>query len=308
MKKVQLNTYTTYDYFYDKIYNCDDLELIGSDKKAYGIINKLIKVRKTSVDKNLYDPNNIVVHKADISLNNLSSFVGLYFVSGTGFDISEEIQTVKDCLKDEVFEFELGDTLFLEPDNWFFVIPAIEPDHQYDIIVFRDILIHALNNYKPIHLENGKLVYNSPKDFDPINYVLGNLGLVIPRYVVERIFILLNIVDYNVDNVLSTKFASFDLYFLQLVAIYKYLQKVYGWNTSELKKYLLQLTIDIKYPSILFGADYKFLNTNRKVLKYVEEIANVNDEIKNSFIDFSILLYDTCNLSNPKSNIKLVKK
>lgn len=303
MKKVQLNTYTTYDYFYDKIYNCDDLELISSDKKAYEIINKLIKVKETSVDKNLYDPNNIVVHKADICLNNLSSFIGLYFVSGTGFDISKEIQTVKDCLEDDVKEFNLSDTLLLEPENWFLIVPAIEPNHQYDIIVFNDILLSALNNYKPIHLENGKLS-KSYKDFDANNFVLGNLGVVIPRYIVERI---LNLSDIVVDrlNLLSTRFDC-DLYFLQLVAYYKYLQKAYNWNAANTKKFLLRFMIDLTCPSILFDVDYKDLIEHRKILKFTEEITKVDDEIKKSFIEYSIVLYEARNLST--NNIELVKK
>ena len=34
LKKVCLNPLIVYDFFYEKIKNCDDLELIGSDKKA----------------------------------------------------------------------------------------------------------------------------------------------------------------------------------------------------------------------------------------------------------------------------------
>lgn len=302
--KIQLNTLTTYDFLYDKFYNCNDLELIDNDKKAYGIINKLIKVKEIRVDKNLYDSNNIVVHKADISLNNLSSFLGMYFVSGTGFDISKEIQITKDQLKNNASDIDLTDVYLLEPDKWLLVIPAIEPDHQYDIVIFRDILVHVLGNYKPFHTENGKLVIKSIKDFDVNNFVFGNLGLEIPYYINERIFNLLNIIDYN-KFILSTSF-KYDLYFLQLVAIYKYLQKVNGWDTSELKKYMIQLTIDVKYPSIITSdVDYKLLNRQRKIVKAVEEIANVDDEIKKSFIDFSILLYDIYNRNISKNNIKI---
>lgn len=305
MKKVYLNPLTLYDFLYEKIYDCSDLELIGKDKKAYDIINKLIKIREISVDKNIYDPNNIVVHKADVNISDSSIFLGLYFITGTGFDISEEIQTVKDCLKDDIAEFDLTDTLLLEPDNWFLIVPAIEPNHYYDIIVFVDLLVNALDNYKPIHLENGKLS-KSYKDFDINNFVIGNLGLVIPRYVVERILGLTDDIVYGMNN-LSIRF-DYDLYLLQLVAYFKYLQKVHGWNVADTKKFLLQYTIDFKYPSILFDVDYKELVDHRKLVKVLEDVVNIDDEIKKSFIDYSILLYDTCDLSNPKNNIKLVKK
>lgn len=305
MKKVYLNPLTVYDFLYEKIDNCDDLELIGNDKKAFNIINKLIKIREISVDKNFYDPNNIVIHKADIYLNNSSIFLGVYFVDGTGFDFSEEIQEVKDCLKDDITEFDLTDTLFLEPENWFLIVPAIEPNHQYDIIVFNDILLSALDNYKPIHLENGKLS-KSYREFDANNYVLGNLGLVIPRFIVERILELsANDIVYGM-NYLSTRF-DYDLYLLQLVAYFKYLQKVHGWNVVDTKKFLLQYTIDFKHPSILFDVDYKELVDHRKLVKVIGDVVNIDDEIKKSYIDYSILLYDTCNLNNSKNNIKLVK-
>ena len=59
----------------------------------------------------------------------------------------------------------------------------------------KNFVVNALENYKPIHLENGKLISNSPKDFDIINFINGNLGLMIPHYVVERILAL----DIGVD-------------------------------------------------------------------------------------------------------------
>ena len=54
LKKVYLNPLTIYDFLYEKIYNCDDLELIGNDKRAYDIINKLIKIKKIAVSKEEY--------------------------------------------------------------------------------------------------------------------------------------------------------------------------------------------------------------------------------------------------------------
>lgn len=303
MKKVCLNPLIVYDFFYEKIKNCDDLELIGNDKKAYNIINKLIEVKEIKVDKNLYDPNKIVVNKADVYFDDSSKFLGIYFVSGTGFDISEEIQTVKDCLDDECFEFNLSDITLLEPDNWFLVTHNIEPYHKYDIIVFTDILVNALENYKPIHLENGKLISNSPKDFDIINFIIGNLGVVIPRYVVERI---LELSGNEIDHLdlISTRF-GYDLVLLQLIAYYKYLQKVYNGKISDIKKFLLRFMIDLTHSSILFDINYKDLIEHRKILRKIEELSNVNDEIKESIIDYSIILYQASNLR--VNNIKLVK-
>lgn len=303
MKKVYLNSLTVYDFLYDKIYNCSDLELIGSDKKAYDIINKLIKVKEIRVDKNLYDSNNIVVHKADICVNNVNAFLGIYFVSGTGFDISKEIQITKDQLKIQPSGIDLASICLFKPDEWFLVIPSIEPDHQYDIIVFMDILVHVLNNYNPIHLDNGKLIINSPKDFDVVNFTIGNLGLEIPYFIVERIFHLLNITDYY-KSILSMSFDQ-DFYILQLVGIYNYLQKANRWTTLEINKYMLQLMIDINYSSIIFDIDYVLINRHKKLVKVIEEIANIDDEIKKSFIDFSILLYDIHKINVKKNNIKL---
>ena len=83
MKKVYLNPLTIYDFLYEKIYNCDDLDLIGNDKKAYSTINNLIKIKKIAVSKEEYDPNNIKINKADIYLDDSDLFVGMYFVSNT---------------------------------------------------------------------------------------------------------------------------------------------------------------------------------------------------------------------------------
>ena len=104
LKKVYLNPLTIYDFLYEKIYNCDDLELIGNDKRSYDIINKLIKIKKIAVSKEEYDPINIKVNKADVYLDDSDLFVGMYFVSNTGFDISKEVEKIKDYLKDDVFE------------------------------------------------------------------------------------------------------------------------------------------------------------------------------------------------------------
>lgn len=306
MKKVYLNPLNVYDFLYEKIYDCSDLESIGKDKKAYDIINKLIKTKEIPISKEEYNPNNIVVHKADIYLNDSSIFIGLYFVDGTGFDISKEVEKTKECLKDNIFEFSLSKTLF-ESCSHFLVVPALESKHQYDIIVFRDLLVSALNNYKPIHLENGKLTVN-PKNFDVINFVIGNLGMTATYFIMRRIIDML----LNMDRLdfLSTKFKG-DFYLLQFVAYFKYLQKVYNWNISETKKFLLRYSIDINNPSILIDADREEINTNdKKLIRTIEEVLNINNEIKKSYIDYSIILCDiTRSIMNndTNNNIKLVK-
>ena len=309
LKKVYLNPLTIYDFLYEKIYNCDDLDLIGNDKKAYSTINNLIKIKKIAVSKEEYDPNNIKINKADIYLDDSDLFVGMYFVSNTGFDISKEVEKIKDCLKDDVFEFDLASEKLFKPWNHFLVIPALEPKHQYDIIVFRDLLVSALNNYKPIHLENGKLISNS-KNFDIHNFVLGNLGFTVTYFIMRRtIDMIMHMIRLDF---LSTKFKG-DLYLLHFVAYFKYLQKVHGWNIAETKKFLLRFSIDVMNPSILIDAVCKDINNNdKKLIKATEEVLNIDDEIKKSYIDYSMLLYDiACNIINSKDNnfqnFKLVK-
>lgn len=99
MKKVYLNPLTVYDFLYEKIYDCSDLDLIGHDHTFYDIIDDLIKIKNIGVSKEEYDPKNIDVRRANIYLDDESSvensFVGLYFISGTGFDISKEINKTK---------------------------------------------------------------------------------------------------------------------------------------------------------------------------------------------------------------------
>ena len=167
----------------------------------------------------------------------------------------------------------------------------------------KNFVVNALENYKPIHLENGKLISNSPKDFDIINFINGNLGLMIPHYVVERILELSGN-EINHLNLISTRF-GYDLTLLQLIAYYKYLQKVYNGKISDIKKFLLRFMIDLTHPSILFDVNYKDLIEHRKILRKIEEISNIDDEIKKSIIDYSIILYQASNLS--VNNIKLVK-
>ena len=251
LKKVYLNPLNVYDFLYEKIYDCSDLELIGSDKKAYDTINKLIKIKKIAVSKEEYDPNNIKVNKADVYLDDTDLFVGMYFVSGTGFDISKEIEVVKECLKDNEFEFDLAAEKLLKPWNHFLVVPALESKHQYDIIVFRDLLVSALNNYKPIHLENGKLTINS-KNFDIHNFVIGNLGFTVTYFIMRRTIDM--IMNMERLDFLSTNFKG-NLYLLHYIAYFKYLQKVHGWNIAETKKFLLRFSIDMMNPSILTDAD-----------------------------------------------------
>ena len=66
-------------------------------------------------------------------------------------------------------------------------------------------------------------------------------------------------------------------------------------------------------PSILIDADCKDINNNdKKLIKATEEVLNIDDEIKKSYIDYSMLLYDiACNIINSKDNnfqnFKLVK-
>ena len=111
---------------------------------------------------------------------------------------------------------------------------------------------------------------------------------------------------------LSTKFKG-DLYLLHYVAYFKYLQKVHGWNIAETKKFLLRFSIDVLNPSILIDADCKDINNNdKKLIKATEEVLNIDDEIKKSYIDYSMLLYEiTRNIINNKDNnfqnFKLVK-
>ena len=306
MKKVYLNPLTLYDFLYEKIYDCSDLELIGNNKKAYNIINKLIEIKEIRVSKEEYDPKNIKVNKIDVYLDDSDNFVGMYFVSGTGFDISKEVEIVKEWLKDDVFEFGLGET-HLKPYKHFLIVPALEPKHQYDIIIFRDLLVNALYNYKPIHLENGKLTVNS-KNFDINNFVIGNLGMTVTYFIVRRTIDML--INMNRLDFLSTKFKG-DFYLLHFVAYFKYLQKVYNWNISETKKFLLQFSIDINNPSILIDADYKEIVSNdKKLIKAIEEVLNIDDEIKKSYIDYSIILYDITRsiMNNDKdNNFKLIK-
>lgn len=311
MKKVYLNPLTVYDFLYEKIYDCSDLDLIDHNHTFYDIIDDLIKIKNIGVSKEEYDLENIEVHRANIYLDDESSvensFIGLYFVSGTGFDISKEINKTKKCLEDNVLEFSIGETTF-KPFEKFLVIPAIEPNHRYDIIVFRDFLAYALDNYEPVHLENGKLTVN-PKNFDIHNFVIGNLGTTIPYFIVSEI-INLTIETERLDF-LSIHFKG-DQYLLHIVAYFKYMQKVRNWNIAETKKFILQLSIDMNNPSILTDADYKDIVTNdKKLIKTIEEVLNIDDEIKKSYLKYGILLYkitrNIINNQDTNNNIKLVK-
>lgn len=311
MKNVYLNPLTLYDFLYEKIYDCSDLELIDRDHTFYDIIDDLIKIKNIGVSKEEYDLENIEVRRANIYLDDESSvensFIGLYFVSGTGFDISKEINKTKKCLEDNVLEFSIGETTF-KPFEKFLVIPAIESNHRYDIIVFRDFLVYALDNYEPVHLENGKLTVN-PKNFDIHNFVIGNLGTTIPYFIVSEI-INLTIETERLDF-LSIHFKG-DQYLLHIVAYFKYMQKVRNWSIAETKKFILRLSIDMNNPSILTDADYKDIVTNdKKLIKTIEEVLNIDDEIKKSYLKYGILLYkitrNIINNQDTNNNIKLVK-
>ena len=65
-----------------------------------------------------------------------------------------------------------------------------------------------------------------------------------------------------------------------------------------------KVTID-ENSNILFDVNYKDLIEHRKILRKIEEISNIDDEIKKSIIDYSIILCQASNLS--VNNIKLVK-
>lgn len=103
-----------------------------------------------------------------------------------------------------------------------------------------------------------------------------------------------------------------DQYLLHIVAYFKYLQKVHNWSIAETKKFILRLSIDMNNPSILTDVDYKDIVTNdKKLIKTIEEVLNIDDDIKKSYLKYNILIYkitrNIINNQDTNNNIKLVK-